>query len=1148
MGIRSNPRHSGIEFLESRLLFTALLDNTFGTGGVSIQSIVGVPAGDVIDGGTATVTPDGGAIVVLGVGPDNSNSSNSNNDSPGQILLNRFTPSGQIDTTFGTGGFLLLGAPGTTVGIDGGGVFALPDGKFILEFSTIDNTLTDPVPTGVITAIRFNSNGIPDPTYGNSGVFVFPGGDGDDSSIDSAGRVLVPGSFFVNNFNEVDGVLRIDANGQLDSGFGQNGIAMIPEPDTTSNEGVRTAVAAGDDSVYVIGDERMQNPTGSDTAKYYVAHLTAGGSVDPGFNGGNFVELPNNYTDTDPPPAVVQSDGKLVLLASVDDNQGLVRINTDGSIDNTFDYTPLTSFDPSGQSAKLALEADGKIIIAGSSQQNGKDNFAVARLNTDGSADTSFGNGFAEPGVYGTTQASHASFVAAYPDGRIIAAGGVRNSSGGGNSTTAYIVRFEGSLVPTPIVQGPSLKVGGLDTTFGGANGAGAGVAKVTLQNFTATTAGIVTQSDGKLVVAATITPSGGGNSDFEVFRLNADGSTDTTFGVNGFARANFPVSATATSVQLLADGRILVVGSADNGAGGTDIAIARFNSDGSLDTSLQGTGRLQLSLRGTPGADVARALLINPDGSFYIAGSSNGDIALAKLNSDGSLAASFHGGVAFLDLGGNDIANAIVLQKDGKIIVAGSTDAGGAKRFAVARFTASGAVDATFGAVGKSHPGFVTIAIGRSDDEAFAAAIQPDGSILLGGFSATGSVLAGGITTKFALVRLNSAGKLDTKFGKAGKVLTSFAGQTLASITDLSVQAISKTDIRILASGKAATALGQPRSIALARYTITGALDTSFGTRGTSILLQGGNVSQISAFVAFPADSLSDQFTAFTSDAQGAVARTPSGGIRALASDNNSNSTSLFVAAIVADGVDFTGGLVIAKPNSVMGGAKSSGTLKVTNSGSIGASGSMVVTLYTSLDQSFTTDDESFSTVKLPAAIAAGQSKSFKFNFTYPINVSDGKYYILAELNSGPHPISEINFNNNAAISAPVKITAPFVDLSGSFQSVPKKIKFGAATSIPITVVNHGTATATGQVNVTLYGSKTRSFSSNDPQLFSTTLSTGIKPNASKTLKLNFKLLSGAVAPGSGFLIAVLNYLGTPADKVAKNNDFFSNSMVTVS
>ncbi len=1133
-----------------------MLDNTFGTGGVSIQRIVGVPAGDVIDGGTATVTPDGGAIVVLGVGPDNSNSSNSNNDSPGQILLNRFSLH-RPDSTCqplapaGSSCSAALHRIERTVGIDGGGVFALPDGKFILEFSTIDNTLTDPVPTGVITAIRFNSNGIPDPTYGNSGVFVFPGGDGQDSSIDSAGRVLVPGSFFVNNFNEVDGVLRIDANGQLDSGFGQNGIAMIPEPDTTSNEGVRTAVAAGDDSVYVIGDERMQNPTGSDTAKFYVAHLTADEAqrrselqwrgISPSF--------PNNYTDTDPPPAVVQSDGKLVLLASVDDNQGLVRINTDGSIDNTFDYTPLTSFDPSGQSAKLALEADGKIIIAGSSQQNGKDNFAVARLNTDGSADTSFGNGFAEPGVYGTTQASHASFVAAYPDGRIIAAGGVRNSSGGGNSTTAYIVRFEGSLVPTPIVQGPSLKVGGLDTTFGGANGAGAGVAKVTLQNFTATTAGIVTQSDGKLIVAATITPSGGGNSDFEVFRLNPDGSTDTTFGNGGFARANFPDSATATSVQLLSDGRILVVGSGDNGAGGSEIAIARFNSDGSLDASFQGTGRLQLSLRGTPGADVARALLINPDGSFYIAGSSNGDIALAKLNADGSLVTSFHGGVAFLDLGGNDIANAIVLQKDGKIVVAGSTDAGGAKPASRPHDSRRRARSIRLsGAVGKSHPGFVTIAIGRSDDEAFAAALQPDGSILLGGFSATGSVLAGGITTKFALVRLNSAGKLDAKFGKAGKVLTSFAGQTLASITDLSVQAISKTDIRILASGKAATALGQPRSIALARYTITGALDTSFGTRGTSILLQGGNVSQVAAFVALPADSLSDQFTAFTSDAQGAVARTPSGGIRALASDNNSNSTSLFVAAIVADGIDFTGGLVLAKPSSVIGGAKTSATLNITNAGSVASTGLMTVTLYTSLDQSFTTDDVSFTTLKVPAAILAGKSKAFKFNFVYPSNVADGKYFILAELNSGAHPISEINFNNNAAISAPVKITEPFVDLSGSFQSVPKNLKIGGSTSIAVNVINHGTAIATGKVSVTVYGTPNHTFNSSDPQLFSTTLATGIKPNASKTLKLNVAIMRGAIQPGSGFLYAVLSYLGTPADKNAKNDSFFSHAKVTVS
>jgi uncharacterized delta-60 repeat protein len=1137
---RSRALSTAIESLEPRRLFSAALDTSFGQGGISIQTPLCVPAGAVIGGGDIATNSDGSAIVAVGL------SATDTQNHPGELLINRLDSSGKLDTTFGIGaGFLLFGSsPGATFGFSGGGIFPLAGGGFLLDLTTSDNSATDPVLTSITSIIRFDAHGVIDPTYGTDGVFVLPSAKGRDASIDSAGRVLIPGQFILpNTTTEQDAVVRVTAAGLLDTTFGNAGFATIIEPDIANNDGIRSLAVAPDNSVYVIGRETFQNLNGSDTANFYVAHLTSTGSADPNFAHGQFTELAGNYADTDPPPAVVQSDGQVVVLASVADTQGLVRLNTDGTVDNSFHFSPLTSFDITDQSARLALEPDDKLLIGGSSVKNDQDNFAVAQLNSDGAADTAFGNGFAEPGVYGTTQAQHATFIAVYPDGRLLALGGARAAQ-----HQAYITRFLGTFVPTPIVQGPSLKVGGLDTTFGGTNGAGAGLAKVTLINFTATTAGIVTQNDGKLVVAATITPSGGGNSDFEVFRLNPDGSTDTTFGDNGFARANFPTSATATAVQLLPDGRILVVGSAADGSG-SEIAIARFNSDGSLDTTLQGTGRAQAELRGAPAADIARAVLVNSDGTFYLAGSSNSDFALAKFNSDGSLAAAFHDGAVFLGLGGDDIANALVLQKDGKIVLGGSTTAPtGSTKFAAARFTSAGILDTSFGAVGKSHPGFVTLSIAGSDDEAFAAALQPDGSILLGGFTASGSLGAGNLVTRYALVRLMPTGKLDLKFAKAGKALASFPNESLASITNVSVQSISKTDFRILVSGKVATALGQPRSIALARYTSTGALDTTFATSGKTVLLQPDSAGTFSAFVAAPADSLSNQFAAFTNDAQGAVARTSSGGIRALAADNNTNSTSVFVAAVVADGVDFTGGLVVAKPSSVMGGAKTSATLNATNAGSLAAAGSMTVTLYTSLDQTFTTDDAAFSTAKLSAALAPGKSKSFPLNFAYPTGVSDGTYFIIAELNSGQHPISEINFNNNAAISKPIKITAPFVDLSGSFQSPPKSIKSGARTSVSINVANHGTANATGPVNVTLYATPHRAFTGSEPQIFSTSLPTGLKTGASKTLKLNFTLMSGLIPPGTDFLYAVLTYAGTPADKIAQNNAFFSAAPVIFS
>ncbi len=414
---------------------------------------------------------------------------------------------------------------------------------------------------------------------------------------------------------------------------------------------------------------------------------------------------------------------------------------------------------------------------------------------------------------------------------------------------------FDVNIPPVPVVA----RVGGLDPTFGD----GQGVAKVTLTGQDAVTAGIAAQPDNKLVVAVTVTPAGGGNSDFELYRLNADGSIDTSFGVNGFARANFPISATADSVELLKDGRILVVGSDTNFDGTHDFAFARFTSTGQLDTTLNGTGigiADLTPLRGSalPTDDIARAVFVNPNGSFYIAGSSDAeagklrDFVVAKFTVAGILDSSFNKGAVFLDLGGDDVANAITLSKTGQILLAGSTTSGGKTRFAVARLNANGKVDLHFGTGNgkKGSIGFEIVSIGNSDDEAFSVATLPNNDIIAGGFTATGTLAASNLSTKFALAGLLPTGLPDKTFGKGGKVITGFAGQQLASITSLSVTTTAG-NTRILASGKAASSLGNAltdsRSVVEARYLTNGALDPFFGTRGESVFLQPDTLGMIS-------------------------------------------------------------------------------------------------------------------------------------------------------------------------------------------------------------------------------------------------------------------------------------------------------------
>src|SRR5438094_959933 len=187
-------------------------------------------------------------------------------------------------------------------------------------------------------------------------------------------------------------------------------------------------------------------------------------------------------------------------------------------------------------------------------------------------------------------------------------------------------------------------------------------------------------------------------------------GDLAPSFGTGGRVLTDFGGGDGARALALQADGRIVVAGSSSAGAFGSDFALARYNSNGSLDPSF-GTGGRVLTDFG--GDDEARALALQDDGKIVVAGGAGGmfvaagfsaagggqDFALARYNSDGGLDLSFGtGGRVLTDFGGDDEAAALALQADGKIVVAGFSDAGGFALAALARYNPNGAVDASFG------------------------------------------------------------------------------------------------------------------------------------------------------------------------------------------------------------------------------------------------------------------------------------------------------------------------------------------------------------------------------------------------------------------------------------------------------------------
>jgi uncharacterized delta-60 repeat protein len=383
------------------------------------------------------------------------------------------------------------------------------------------------------------------------------------------------------------------------------------------------------------------------------------GDLDPNFgNGGKVVsDILSRAWDVEQ-----LADGKILTLGyGIDTTTGLTqfafaRHHVDGSVDSSFGnggniVTSIPAISTS-QATKMQVQSDGKIIITGSrSSSNGSD-FFVAKFNSDGTTDTSFGvNGITSTDM-GTTS-DYSKAIAIQADGKVVIAGIVLNST---SSYDFAVTRYNND--------------GSLDTSFGNAG-------KVITQVGTGwdNAEAIAIQADGKIIVSGTASDSQGTN--FASVRYNSDGSLDTTFGNEGKVRT-FTGSSYGYATAIQADSKIIVAGNSNS-----QFAVTRYNSDGSLDTTFGNQGQVTTLVADYGGT--ARKIEIQTDGKIVISGdayniSSNSyEFALARYNSNGSLDTSFgNGGRIFTPIGDRtqDYGFSSTIQADGKIIVAG--DSGG--------------------------------------------------------------------------------------------------------------------------------------------------------------------------------------------------------------------------------------------------------------------------------------------------------------------------------------------------------------------------------------------------------------------------------------------------------------------------------------
>ena len=273
---------------------------------------------------------------------------------------------------------------------------------------------------------------------------------------------------------------------------------------------------------------------------------------------------------------------------------------------------------------------------------------------------------------------------------------------------------------------------------------------------------------DGGIVAVGRTDAAGFTALDFGVARYRPDGTPNTGFGANGIVKTDVLGGGDqANAVAVQPDGKIVVAGFAARNGIDSDFALVRYNADGTRDQGF-GSGGIVTTDLGTQ-SDDARALVIQPDGRIVVAGSAGEDVALARYTAAGSLDATFgHGGTTVTDLGSDDVATGVALTSDGHIAIAGYTLGPFINRdFLLARYTAAGSLDTAFG----DH-GAVKTDLGAGDDFAENLLVDAHGRIVLVGRASSATIL------DMALVRYNADGTLDAGFDGDGIITADFHGR----------------------------------------------------------------------------------------------------------------------------------------------------------------------------------------------------------------------------------------------------------------------------------------------------------------------------------------------------------------------------------
>lgn len=587
-----------------------------------------------------------------------------------KIVVYRLTTSGQIDKTFAEdGAYIVPSFPGKNIW-SSSLLLAInqSNDRIHLGFnvSNVDRTNQN------FYFITLDIDGILDLNWSNGGAREIVPRSGNASAYStlttmkllSDGSLLGIGAAIASNGVRAIVLTKLNVNGYLDATFdgasNGNGIVFIPFG-SESDAFMTAATVLQDDSIVLAGvaGTYFYGPW-----YYGVAKVLADGTVDTAFgnNGFKLSALQSNLDSYLPPNLGVQNDGRYVFAINSGTTGGFMRVETNGTFSNSPNCSQClwSGANDGALATSVLVQGDGKVIVTG--QLRTEKNSVVRRFTVAGTSDGTFNNITVQ--INAEQWSSYIRSVKPQPDGSILANGAAYVNRGGSNVNRALVYKFTST--------------GAMDPQFGLG---GFQFLSPPTDNYWVNINDFAVLPNGKIVVLG----SGRDNGDpsLMMWRLNSNGSLDTTFGTNGFTlTTESGVELSPTSLIVASDGKLLVpLTRSINWVGAT--WIYRYTANGVLDTTFTDSQNIPGAIKPVigDGSGYAYYATSTDNGKFFVAGSTNVNSTthnyLARFLSDGTLDATFSGGYVSWDLQQSYTFNYITntyVDSGGKIFVLGTT------------------------------------------------------------------------------------------------------------------------------------------------------------------------------------------------------------------------------------------------------------------------------------------------------------------------------------------------------------------------------------------------------------------------------------------------------------------------------------------